>query len=214
MSGWKIPAPVPAPAPAAAAAPAPAPPCALNDRLSRRPPSPSSSESENSLSGTIRLSLSCCGNRSSLSTFSSSSDSSLIASSGIGCTCTPGACGSMRRFSNSRFLIFSRYSFVFWFDMLLGLMCSLKSGPKYSKLKQPSRSPVSESAPHCSTTADGWNVSITFEMIGTKIESYDSSSMPSRSGMFTAYPPPQLMQISDACLLSFTAAATEPPADS
>jgi len=34
--------------------------------------------------------------------------------------------------------------------------------PFSERLKQPSLSPVRESAPHCSTTALGWNVSITF----------------------------------------------------
>uniref|UniRef100_A0A0E9TP01 Uncharacterized protein n=1 Tax=Anguilla anguilla TaxID=7936 RepID=A0A0E9TP01_ANGAN len=39
----------------------------------------------------------------------------------------------MRRFSNRRCFILSMYSCVFWLVMLDGLMCSLKSGPKYSK---------------------------------------------------------------------------------
>ena len=30
-------------------------------------------------------------------------------------------------------LILSKYSVVFWLVMLVGLMCNLKSGPKYSK---------------------------------------------------------------------------------
>jgi len=37
---------------------------------------------------------------------------------------TPGAWGSILKFSNKRWRILCRYSVVFWLDILLGLMCS------------------------------------------------------------------------------------------
>jgi len=47
---------------------------------------------------------------------------------------------------------------------------------------EPSRSPESESEPHCSTSAVGWYISITFCITGTKMRAQVSSLMPSRSG--------------------------------
>jgi hypothetical protein len=41
--------------------------------------------------------------------------------------------------------------------------------PLMVRLKQPSRSPDKESAPHWSTTAEGWYISITLAMIYTSI---------------------------------------------
>ena len=43
------------------------------------------------------------------------------------------------------------------------------ASPLRDRLKQPSRSPASESAPHCRTTAVGRYISITFAMTGLKI---------------------------------------------
>ena len=43
--------------------------------------------------------------------------------------------------------------------------------PRTERLKQPSRSPESESAPQQSTTAPGWKVAITFSTTGLKIDS-------------------------------------------
>ncbi len=54
------------------------------------------------------------------------------------------------------------------------------------RLKHPSLSPASESAPHCRTTADGEYDSITFEMIGSKTLAKLRSSMPLSRGTFTA----------------------------
>lgn len=42
-------------------------------------------------------------------------------------------------------------------------LCYLDS-PLMVRLKQPNRSPVKESEPHCKTTALGWNISITLDM--------------------------------------------------
>ena len=58
--------------------------------------------------------------------------------------------------------------------------------PLRERLKQPNLSPARESAPHCSTTAEGLQTSMTFDITGLKIISQASSSIPSRSGKFTA----------------------------
>lgn len=50
--------------------------------------------------------------------------------------------------------------------------CILNSDiPLTVKLKHPILSPASVSAPHCKTIALGWNVSITFVIMGTNIDS-------------------------------------------
>lgn len=46
----------------------------------------------------------------------------------------PDAWGTMCKFSNKCCFIFSIYSVVFWSVMFEGLLCSLQSGPKYSKV--------------------------------------------------------------------------------
>ena len=58
--------------------------------------------------------------------------------------------------------------------------------PSIVKLKHPNLSPERESAPHCNTTAEGWNQSRIRWMTGSKTPLNASSVKPSRSGTFTA----------------------------
>ena len=50
--------------------------------------------------------------------------------------------------------------------------------PRIDRLKQPRRSPESESAPHCSTTALGWYISITLAITYTQHTSHMLSPTP------------------------------------
>ena len=54
--------------------------------------------------------------------------------------------------------------------------------PFEDKLKHPNLSPDRLSAPHCNTIAPGRYHCITYDIIGSNIEAYDSSSIPSLRG--------------------------------
>ena len=59
-------------------------------------------------------------------------------------------------------------------------------GPSRLRLKQPRRSPDSESAPHCSTTASGRYFSMTLPSTVRKIPTKTRSLTPSCRGKFSA----------------------------
>ena len=58
--------------------------------------------------------------------------------------------------------------------------------PRSERLKHPRRSPERESAPHCSTTAPGENVSMILPITGRKMDLKLSSSIPSCRGKLIA----------------------------